>query len=284
MVIYNPRDWWKLIFSFHKSDTFRMTWRAMLAVGVYTALVAYIENEIFHATFKNTTAIHSLVGFVLSLLLVLRTNTAYDRWWEGRKLWGGMITSARNFSFKVNTLPIEKQTKTQIKDLIINFFIASKEHLRKGVKLEELTLPNDTISSELEHSLHIPNRIINKIYTNLWNLDIPFEKLKMIDLELSNLTHYLGACERIKRTPMPYSYNLYLKKILFLYIFTMPIGFVREFGYWAVPIVALIFYVFTSIEILAEEIEDPFGLEPNDLPTDELTENLAKNLNEIFNT
>ncbi|MBK9272390.1 MAG: hypothetical protein IPM48_12425 [Saprospiraceae bacterium] len=284
MVIYNPKDWWKLIFSFHKSDTFRMTWRGMMAVGIYTALVAYIENEIFHATFKNTTAIHSLVGFVLSLLLVLRTNTAYDRWWEGRKLWGGMLTSTRNFAFKLNSLPIDEETKASIKNLLVNFFIASKEHLRNGVKIEILIPVNEPSLQKLESSSHVPNLIVKTIYHIILNLknNISDEKIKMLDQELGNLTHHLGACERIKRTPMPYSYNLYLKKILFIYIFTMPIGFVREFGYWAVPIVALLFYVFTSIEILAEEIEDPFGLEPNDLPTDELTENISKNLDEIF--
>ena len=85
MIINNPKDWWRLIFAFHKSDTFRKMLPGIMGGGDVYALVAYIENDLIHVTFKNTTAIHSLVGFVLSLLLVFRTNSAYERWWEGRK-------------------------------------------------------------------------------------------------------------------------------------------------------------------------------------------------------
>jgi putative membrane protein len=92
----------------------------------------------------------------------------------------------------------------------------------------------------------------------------------------------LGGCERIKKTPIPFSYSLFLKKIIFIYIFTMPIGFVREFGYWASPIVAMIFYVFAGIELLAEEIEDPFGTDANDLPTDAIFQTIKQNLSQIF--
>ena len=73
-----------------------------------------------------------------------------------------------------------------------------------------------------------------------------------------------------------------LKKIIFLYIFTMPIGFVIEFKYWAVPIVTLVFYIFASIEVIAEEIENPFGSDANDLPVDSIISNIDKNTNEIF--
>jgi len=286
MVIYNPKDWWKLIFSFHKSDTFRMTWKGIAGVGIFTALVAWLENDVFHATFRNTTAIHSLVGFVLSLLLILRTNTAYDRWWEGRKLWGGMLTSARNFANKVQGLISDQDVKLRIKILLQNFFLASKEHLRSGVKLDLLQYESKEDRATYEGSLHIPNRIVQKIYNELFLLrkkdQLTDVQVHMLEQDLATLTNHIGGCERIKKTPMPYSYNIYLKKIIFLYIFTMPIGFVREFGFWAVPIVSLIFYVFTSIEILAEEIEDPFGLEANDLPTDDITKTMISNLDEIF--
>ncbi len=264
-----------------------MTWKGMVGIGLFTALVAWLENEVFHATFRNTTSIHSLVGFVLSLLLILRTNTAYDRWWEGRKLWGSMLTSTRNFSTKINGLVHDPEVKQRMKILLKNFFIAAKEHLRSGVELNSLQFLNHEDRNSYETSLHIPNLIIQKLYHELFELRnnglLSDLQINMLEQDLSVLFANLGGCERIKRTPMPYSYSLYLKKIIFLYIFTMPIGFVREFGYWAVPIVSLIFYIFTSIEILAEEIEDPFGLEANDLPTDEITNTMIKNIDEIFN-
>lgn len=288
MVIYNPKDWWKLIFSFHRSDTFRMTWRGMLGVGLYTGLVAYLENDFFHATFKNTTAIHSLIGFVLSLLLVMRTNTAYERWWEGRKLWGHMLTTGRSLAMKWNALQLSPDYKYTASMLLSNFFYASKEHLRTGVELSELKYSPEFPQSIYDGIAHIPNFVMNQLYSFTYKLKkeglISDVMLRTFDQEMSNLTHNLGACERIKKTPIPYSYSLFLKKIIFIYIFTMPIGFVREFGYWAIPIVGMIFYVFTSIEILAEEIEDPFGTEANDLPTDDLVLTLNSNIDEILFT
>ena len=104
MITYNPKDWWKLIFAFHRSDSFRMLLPGMVAVGIYTAAVAYLETQLFHVTFRNTTVVHSLIGFVLSMLLIFRTNTAYERWWEGRKLWGSLVNNSRNLALKLQAL------------------------------------------------------------------------------------------------------------------------------------------------------------------------------------
>ncbi|HLO55916.1 MAG TPA: bestrophin family ion channel [Saprospiraceae bacterium] len=286
MVIYNPKDWWKLIFTLHKSDTFRMMLPGILGVAMFTGLVAYLENDVIGVTFKNTTAIHALVGFVLSLLLVFRTNTAYDRWWEGRKLWGSFVNNSRNLALKLSALDLTKEEKLLFWNLISNYIYACKEHLRGTLNVENLSI-NDKYNADYFYEvLHVPNKIMKAIYHEINQLyvdkRISGEQLLFINDELKSFTDNLGACERIKKTPIPYSYSLYLKKIIFIYVFTMPIGFVVEFGYWAMPIVAMIFYVFGSIELLAEEIEDPFGLDPNDLPTDQITETIKENVAEIL--
>jgi ion channel-forming bestrophin family protein len=284
MVIYNPKDWWKLIFAFHKSDTFRQLLPGIAGVAVFTLAVAYIENDYFHATFKNTTGIHSLVGFVLSMLLVFRTNSAYDRWWEGRKLWGALVNNTRSMMLKVKYLDGDSQLKDEIRTLVIDFVWATKEHLRNGVNSKDL--------SELcrknmhEKPSNVPIFIANLIHSKVSLLlqKSPDKQFQMLYLneELKSFMDILGGCERIKKTPIPFSYSLFLKKVIFLYTFTMPIGFVREFGYWASPIVALIFYVFAGIELLAEEIEDPFGKDSNDLPTDAIFKTIKENLSQIF--
>ncbi|MBK6354591.1 MAG: hypothetical protein IPF46_14645 [Saprospiraceae bacterium] len=286
MVIYNPKDWWKLIFNFHKSDTFRMMWPGILGVAVYTGIVAFLENEIFHASFKNTTAIHSLVGFVLSLLLVFRTNTAYERWWEGRKLWGSFVNNSRNLALKLNSLELDPDIKHTFKLLLTNYVYAAKDSLRGKLHLKNLGFPERYPIEYYEAHHHIPSRIMQAIYTEVNHLlklkILSPEQILFINNELQSFSDNMGACERIKNTPIPYSYSLFLKKVIFLYIFTMPIGFVREFGYWAMPIVALIFYIFASIELLAEEIEDPFGTEPNDLPTDQIYAIIKRDVHDIL--
>ena len=262
MITYNPKDWWKLIFAFHRSDTFRVLLPGMIAVAFYTALIAWLENEVFHVSFRNTTVVHTLIGFVLSMLLIFRTNTAYERWWEGRKLWGSFVNNSRNLALKLNAFLPEAATeqRAMFRALIHNFIQASKDHV-----------PNQVLKALFVE--------INRLYTSGV---VSGEQLIVLNAELQSFADNLGACERIKKTPIPYAYSLFLKKVIFLYVFTMPIGFVLDYSYWAVPVVTLIFYAFASIEVIAEEIEDPFGTEANDLPTDSISETIRSNLNDIL--
>jgi ion channel-forming bestrophin family protein len=287
MVLYDPKEWWKIIFAFQKSKTFQMLIPGVIGVGIFTAIVAYLENDFFALTFKNTTAIHSLVGFVLSLLLVFRTNTAYDRWWEGRRMWGGINNDCRNFFMKLNVILTHPEDKDTFRMLIVNYVFAVKNHLRSKNIFDELMDIKNYPSDKYEDDKHIPLSIMNDVYNELEILkhDKKINDLQILYLkdECRSLVDQLGACERIRNTPIPYSYNMFIKKVIFIYIFTMPFGFAREFGYWAVPIVATIFYIFASIELIAEEIEDPFGDDENDLPLDNICNNIKKQLTALQN-
>ena len=287
MVAYNPKDWLKLIFIFHKSDTFRMLLPALLLAAVYSTLLTYLSVELHYLEFKSTTVIHSLLGFVISLLLVFRTNTAYDRWWEGRRLWGELVNSSRNFALKVSTMMPDdaKSVKENLYILIGNFPFVLKEHLRNRFKPTEYE-SNTTISVEtLSKINHKPNAIIWAIETEIMKAHkqsyLTPEQLLMLNDELKTMANVCGACERIKNTPIPYSYSMFLKKFIFAYVFTMPLGFVFDFKYWTAPIVVFIFYAFASIELIAEEIEDPFGTDANDLPTDAIAITIRTNVKEI---
>jgi putative membrane protein len=108
------------------------------------------------------------------------------------------------------------------------------------------------------------------------------DHLFLVDKELKEFSDILGACERIKNTPIPYSYSMYVKKFIFIYLITLPFGFVTTSGYTTIPIVLLIAFVLLSIELIAEEIEDPFGKDVNDLPTDELSAKIRNNVREIL--
>ena len=288
MITYNPKDWWKLIFAFHRSDSFRMLLPGMVAVGSYTAAVAYLETQLFHVTFRNTTVVHSLIGFVLSMLLIFRTNTAYERWWEGRKLWGSLVNNSRNLALKLQALlgPEATADRAMFRSLIVNFVVAAKEHLRRGVTAEGLQSAGIHRVEDFLQARHVPNRVLAILYTEVARLQkagrLSGEQLLFLNAELQSFADNLGACERIRKTPIPYAYSLFLKKIIFLYVFTMPIGFVLDYGYWAVPIVAFVFYAFASIEVIAEEIEDPFGTDANDLPLDSISDTIRANLEEIL--
>lgn len=288
MITYNPKDWWKLIFAFHKSDTFRMLLPAILGLATFTAAIAFYEVDYLHLNFKNVTVAHTLIGFVLSLLLVFRTNSAYDRWWEGRKIWGSFNNNSRNLALKLNALlPVERtDLRKMFKSLIYNYLYAAKEHLREGVNVNDLVPFGAYDAQYYGQFKHVPNGVHKAMYFEVIKLQreglLSDDEVKFISNELQSFTDNIGACERIRNTPIPYTYTIFLKKIIFVYTFSMPIGFVMEFGYWACLIVPAIFYAFASIELIGEEIEDPFGIDDNDLPTDLITERVKENLEEIL--
>jgi putative membrane protein len=227
-----------------------------------------------------------MMAFVLGLFLVFRTNTAYDRWWEGRKMWGSLVNNSRNMAFKVNAFVKDGNTRTFFRTAIPWYARTIKEHLRQGITSEDQREMEDDVKGMSEFA-HKPNALVKEMYERVnllyTNGGITGDQLFLLDKELKSLSDILGACERIRNTPIPYSYSMYLKKFIFLYTVTLPFGFVGTFGYWTIPVVMIIFYILVSIELIAEEIEDPFGRDDNDLPTDVLCDKIRDNVEEILN-
>lgn len=288
MVDYNPKSWFSLIFKIHKYGTVRKLLPTMIVLAILTAVYCYIEIEIWNNKYDHTMAFHSLVGFVISLLLVFRTNTAYDRWWEGRKQWGALVNNTRNLAIKLSVkIPKEDSRRRELmRVLISNYVFAMKEHLREGVNADELE-EHPNFDKEKSMSMeHVPNSIAQQLYREIMQLRedeiISDEQLIVIDQEYKSLTDIIGACERIKKTPIPYSYNAFIKKFIFVYVVSLPFGAITSFGYATVFITVFLFYILASLEIIAEEIEDPFGTDANDLPTDSLAETIKRNLKELF--
>jgi ion channel-forming bestrophin family protein len=281
MVNYNPKSWVKLIFAFHKSDTFRILWKEIIYIGLFTLGVAWVEINYFpEAVFlEKLISVYSLIGFVISLLLVFRTNTAYDRWWEGRKKWGEIVNDTRNLSVKLSSLLHDPEDRVFFMRMIPNFVYAMKEQLRQGVDIDELEL-NKEEHDFLIDKVHIPTAIVGLMYDRIQQLKkrglITESDQLILDKNLNPLLDSLGACERIKNTPIPFSYSLFLKKFIFIYVTTLPLAFVTIFGYYSALIATFVFYVLVSMEVLAEEIEDPFGSDDNDLPTDQLAERIKQ--------
>jgi putative membrane protein len=278
MIYYNPKNWFGLIFKFHKSDTFRQLALMMIVLGIYAAAIAYLEIDVMLLKYKTTTIMHSLLGVVIGLLMVFRTNTAYERWWEGRKLWGSLLNNARNTAIKLHAfLPANNaETRVRSKDLLSNFATALQYHLAGKLKDQEVEQP------DIHHPNLIAKQLISLVNEAHQNNQLNGYQFLALNNELQSFTEITGACERIKKTPIPYSYSLFIKKFIFIYIMSMPFCFVGDFGYWVVLITVFVFYVLVSLELIAEEIEDPFGYDANDLPMTAISENVRKSTEEIF--
>lgn len=288
MVSYNPKDWFQLIFRFHKSDTIRILAPTMLLLGGATFAICVFEKKYLTVEVPTITIFHQVAGVVISLVLVFRINTAYDRWWEGRRLWGSLVNSCRNLAIKMNALIPETDTNTrrELFLLLSNFPFALKEHLRNNDTIEDISFSQELPREHYVRASHKPNCIANRL--TALSLGICKQNGQsnndylIVSENLSDFTDICGGCERIKKTPIPYSYSIFIKKMIFIYIVTMPLAFGLTIGFWAVPIVMVMFYAFASLEIISEEIEDPFGTDFNDLPTDELSVKIKENIREIL--
>ncbi len=286
MINYNPKAWFTFIFRFSKADTFRKLLPLMIGVSIYAWFVAYLELNYIHLDdtnyVRNVSLMHGVLGFVISLLLVFRTNTAYDRWWEGRKVWGGLTNTSRNLAIKLQALQLYETDKSFFRLMIPNYVYALKNMLRENEDFSELDPVLD-----LKPEKHLPNQIAAAIFSRINELHtsnrITTAQMLLISADISALTDHCGACERIKNTPIPFTYSVFIKKFIFFYVMTLPFGWVFNLSYFIIPVVVFILYAFASLELIAEEIENPFGTDANDLPIDQICKNIRKHVGELLN-
>ena len=253
-----------------------------------------MEIHWFHVNDKsfvrNLPIMHNLLGFAISMLLVFRTNTAYDRWWEGRKLWGSLVNNSRNLALKLSSI-LDKNDKSNrdfFQQVIPAFAQALHQHLRN--EKTRLALfdhnPDHSLINSIDHDKHVPNQVACRLFERIHDLyragKIDGNQLIILNAEIQSFTDISGACERIKNTPIPYSYSVFIKKFIFIYIMTLPVGYVFSLSYYVVPVTAFIFYVLASLELIAEEIEDPFGGDDNDVPPEKITANISKHVAELL--
>jgi putative membrane protein len=281
MIEYNTKNWLLIVFNFHKTHALKVLFPSVVFIGIYSTIIVYISTHI-QTKLSGTTVVHSLLGIVLGLLLVFRTNTAYDRWWEGRKLWGALVNDSRNLAIKFNVILNDKQDKKLLAEDISFFSVVLKKHLREEINLAQIK----NTYENLDNKTHIPNAVASKIFRDTHDLykskKISGEELIILDKHIASLTDITGACERIKNTPIPYSYNMHLKKYIFFYIITLPWGLVHDLRYFAVPAVMMVFYAMVGLELIGEEIENPFGYDSDDLPLDKICQNIKNNVYEIL--
>lgn len=292
MLAYDPKQWFSLPFHFHKSDTLRRLFWWLVAVAAYTFAVAWLEMEYWQLSadsrVKNVSIMHTLLGFVISFLLVFRTNTAYERWWEGRKLWGQLVNSSRNLAIKLAAvLPDDDPQRKFFRKMIPTYAFVLKKHLRsEETRLELFDDLPAAVRQKISTEKHLPNQIAVVMYQHLVQLlrsgQISEQQLRSLDSEIRQFTEVCGACERIRNTPIPYSYSVFIKKFILIYVATLPFGFVFSLGYLVVPIVVFVFFVLASLELIAEEVEEPFGADENDLPLTRIAKSIENHIAEVL--
>jgi ion channel-forming bestrophin family protein len=269
MIDYDPHRWWHHFFDIRGSMVKEITGRVLSTV-IWSAAVVWIHTHLEAVALPSV--IHSLIGFALGLLLVFRTNSSYDRFWEGRRQWGNIVNASRNLARAARPhLASNPALYAELVQWAIAFSYTTMNHLRgrKHLGPAASLLPPSEAARVCE-SVHPPLACaseMSQVLSDGRRAGCYGEYTQMIlDGYIQQLMEAVGACERIHRTPLPFAYMVHLRRALVLYCLTLPFAIVETFRWHTVPAILMVAYTFFGIEEIGVEIEDPFGEDANDLP------------------
>jgi putative membrane protein len=281
MIEYNRKRWIRVILSYRGTVLPRIVSRLVLLASFTLAIDLY-HRHVYQ--FQGLDPLgHTLIGAALGLLIVLRTNSAYDRYWEGRKLWGGVVNAARNL---VRSAASHLGEAEELARRVTAFTLALRLHL--GGRKDLSALAGLVPPSVLARAAASPNTpVVLAGFISSWVtekqkaglIDAPLARY--LDARVGELVECQGHCERIMRTPIPFVYAAQIKQLLMIYLITLPFVLVPKMD-WAAPL-AVIFIMFglLGVEVAGVEIEAPFGDDPNCLPLDELAAVVGRDAAEL---
>lgn len=253
-----------------------------LAMGLY-ALLPVLQEHYSVGAINISSQFHAVVSLVLGWLLVFRTNTAYQRWWEARTLWGALVNACRNAAIKFTQIgSISADQFPLISDRITAFPIALKFHLRDET---ETSLP-DEVRRLAPNVKHVPLELSRQLYAIAARAkqrhQIDGDELRILDAELLRLMDICGGCERILRTRIVKSYRVFARQCILIFLITLPWGIANDFGVWTIPMTIISSYFMIGLEVVAEHVEEPFGYDEDDLDLESLCDTIGKTVREVF--
>ncbi len=276
MIDYDPHRWRTTFFAVRGSMVKVTSFRALM-VSLGAAAFTWVHFNLYAFDLPNALAVHGMVGTALGLLLVFRTNQSYDRWWEGRKLWGSMVNTCRNLARATSVHLAGQPTRLrQVLELTRAFPVATMCVLRQKAWAPEHLEPED-VAAITSHN-HAPTAICQRL---TFHLEAERKEGRLSDIVFTSIDHdvhqlvdIVGACERIHKTPLPFAYVVHLRRALVLYCTTLPLGLVTSFGWGTIAVVFGVTYILLGIEEIGVEIEDPFEGDENDLPLERISDGI----------
>lgn len=272
MIVRPQQHWLRLIFVWHGSVLSKIFSRLLLnfllSIAVIIMLPWYTMLGI-----KFTLAPFSILGVAIAIFLGFRNNACYSRYVEARHLWGQLMIASRSLLREVKTTLPDDGELRQFVNLQIAFAHCLRMTLRRQPQSEPLVKYLSATDLQTVFASQSPaNRIL--LLMGEWLAvrrrsgqlsDILFYSLNN---RLNDMSAVLAGCERIANTPVPFAYTLILHRTVYLFCIMLPFALVVDLHYMTPFISVLISYTFISLDTLAEELEDPFGTENNDLPLD----------------
>ena len=280
MIDYDPHQWRTTFFAVRGSMLKAILARVSIAM-VFAFAISAVHFWVTPMSIPEAAAAHGLVGPALGLLLVFRTNASYDRWWEGRKLWGTIVNTSRNLARTVSVhLASDPERVRRILRLVTAWPYSAKEQLRMQKYSPEGCDPRD--GDCLKDAQHLPTAIAARITFLLDEARrsgaLPEIVFTTLDANNQVLVDCIGACERIHKTPLPFAYVVHLRRAMLLFCGTLPFALLGRFGAWSILVTLIVSYIMFGIEEIGVEIEDPFEIDDNDLPLDRICDGIKVNV------
>jgi ion channel-forming bestrophin family protein len=286
MIEYDPHNWRSHLLDIKGSMVREIVGRVTLCVA-WSAVVVGVYKFVSPQIAVPST-VHAVVGTAMGLLLVFRTNASYDRFWEGRRMWGSIINESRNMGRGACVyLAGNPARRDAIVCWTVAFGYASTNSLRGAVGLGPIAdrLHPDEVRAAMAAKnvpLYVATRITEQLCAARDEGVISDIVRANLDQNVQLFMGYLGSCERIRKTPLPFAYMVHLRRALILFTFTLPFALVKDFGWATVLATLMAAYIFFGIEEIGVEIEDPFGVDDNDLPLDRICATIERDLLELI--
>lgn len=271
MIVRQRTHWLKMLFIW-RGSVLKKIIAQLFIITIFSVAVYYFNGKIYDYKVKLNPTVFTLIGLALAIFMGFCNTASYDRFWEGRKLWGLLVIETRSLTRQIlSFIPnVSKEEKQEIVKLISAFCWSLNYQLRDKTETKPI---QHLLSEEQFHQIQgkqfIPNIILGFIsdWLNEQNKkgNIDTIVLTSMNHQLNQFSNISGGCERIYNTPLPFAYSVLLHRTVYLYCFWLPFGLLDSLD-WMMPlIVLLISYTFIALDAIIQEIAEPFGEEENDL-------------------
>lgn len=272
MIVRPHLHWFRLLFVWRGSVLPYIITRLLLVLAVSVLSVLSLDWWMSaHAASALSIPPFTLMGVALAIFLGFRNSVSYDRYWEARKQWGALLIGARSLTREVASFaPDEHELQRRVARTLAAFAFALKHQLRGTDPRDDLACRLDAaVLERVGAARFVPSALLLCLARDFAAAQkaglISDLQLQSLDRNLNLLTEASGACERIANTPIPYTYRVLMNRTVMVYCLLLPVGLSTSIGWVTVLVAPFIAYTFLALDVIGEQIEEPFGKEPNDL-------------------